>query len=43
MFTGYSDNHKAYQLIDADTDCLIFNRDVVFDEERGPFRPHLLI
>lgn len=35
--TGYSDNHKTYRLIDVDTDRLIFCRDVVFDETRGPF------
>lgn len=38
MFTGYSDNHKAYRLIDVDTDRLIFSRDVVFDEDQGPFQ-----
>lgn len=38
MFIGYSGNHKAYQLIDVDIDCLIFGCDVVFDEERGPFK-----
>lgn len=39
MFIGYSDNHKAYLLVDIDTNHLIFSRDVVFDEERGPFQP----
>ena len=37
MFTGYSHTHKAYRLIDVTTDRLIFSRDVVFDEELGPF------
>lgn len=37
MFTAYSDNHKAYRLIDVDTNRLILSRDV-FDEERGPFQ-----
>ena len=37
MFTGYSHTHKAYRLIDVNTDRLIFSRDVVFDEELGPF------
>lgn len=41
MMTGYSDQHKAYRLIDLDTDSLIFSRDVVFDEDRGFFQsPH---
>lgn len=37
MFTDYSDNHNAYRLINVDTDRFIFNRDVVVDEESGPF------
>ena len=37
MFTGYSHTHKAYRLIDVNTDRLIFSRDVVFDKELGPF------
>lgn len=37
MLIGYSDNHKAYWLIDVAIDCLTFSRDVVFDEEGGPF------
>lgn len=37
MLTGYSDNHKAYQLIDVNTNCLTYSRDVVFDEKGGPF------
>lgn len=38
MMTGYSDHHKAYRLIDIDTERLIFSRDVVFDEDRGFFQ-----
>lgn len=38
MFTRYSDTHKAYRLIDVNTDRLIFSCDVVFDEELGPFQ-----
>lgn len=37
MLIGYSDNHKVYQSIDLDTDHLASSRDVVFDEEGGPF------
>lgn len=37
MLIGYSDNHKACWLIDVDIDCLTFSRDVVYDEEAGPF------
>ena len=37
MLTRYSDNHKAYQVVDIKIDHLIFSRDVVFNEERGPF------
>lgn len=43
MFIGYNVNHKAYRLVDIDTNNLIFSRDVVFDEERGLFQPPLLI
>lgn len=39
MFTGYSDNYKAYRLIDVETDHLIFSCDVVVDETTGPFMP----
>lgn len=38
MLTGYNDTHKAYRLVDIETDRIIFSRDVVFDEERGPFQ-----
>lgn len=38
MLTGYSENHKAYRLIDVDIDHLTFSRDVVFDKEAGPFQ-----
>lgn len=37
MFIGYSENHKAYRLIDVDTTHLIFSGDVVVDETTGPF------
>lgn len=43
MFMGYSDNHKAYRLIDVDTNRLIFDRDVVFDEEVGIFELSSLV
>jgi transposase InsO family protein len=36
MITGYNDNHKAYRLVDIDTNKVSFSRDVV-DEEVGPF------
>lgn len=39
MFTNYNENHKAYKLIDVETDHLIFSRDVVVDETTGPFIP----
>jgi hypothetical protein len=41
MLTGYSDTHKAYILVDVDTDKVSFNRDVVVDEEVGPFHTPL--
>ena len=37
MLTGYNDTHKAYRLVDVDTDKVSFSRDVVVDEEVGPF------
>jgi hypothetical protein len=37
MLTGYSDTHKAYILVDVDTDKVIFSRHVVVNEEVGPF------
>jgi hypothetical protein len=37
MLTGYSDTHKAYRLVDVDTNMVSFSRDVVVDEEVGPF------
>ena len=36
MLTGYNDTHKAYRLVDVDTDKVSFSRDVV-NEEVGPF------
>ena len=39
MLAGYSSLHKAYRLIDVETSRLIYNCDVVFDEQRGPFMP----
>lgn len=38
MLTRYNDNHKAYRLIDVDTNCLTFSRDFVIDEEVGPIQ-----
>jgi hypothetical protein len=37
MLIGYNDTHKAYRLVDVDTDKVRFSRDVVDDEEVGPF------
>jgi hypothetical protein len=37
MITGYNDTHKAYRLVDVDTNKVSFSRDVVVDEEVGPF------
>jgi hypothetical protein len=37
MITGYNDNHKSYRLVDIDTNKVRFSRDVVVDEEVGPF------
>ena len=39
MLVGYSSLHKDYRLIDVETSRLIYNRDVVFDEQCGPFMP----
>jgi len=39
MVTSYSDNHKAYRLVDIDTNKVIFSRDVV-DEEVGPLHTY---
>jgi hypothetical protein len=41
MLAGYSDTHKAYRLVDVDTDKVRFSRDVVVDEEVGPFHTPL--
>jgi hypothetical protein len=38
MITRYNNNHKAYRLVDVDTNQLRFSRDVVVDEEAGPFQ-----
>jgi len=34
----YSDTHKAYRLVDVDTDKVSLSRDVVVDEEVVPFQ-----
>ena len=39
LLAGYSNLHKAYRLIDVETSRLLYSRDVVFDEQRGPFMP----
>ena len=39
MLARYSSLHKTYRLIDVETSRLIYNHDVVFDEQRGPFTP----
>jgi hypothetical protein len=36
MLTGYNDTHKAYRLVDVDTDKVRFSIDFVVDEEVGP-------
>jgi hypothetical protein len=36
ILIGYTNTHKAYKLVDVDTDKVSFRRDVV-DEEVGPF------
>jgi hypothetical protein len=38
MFTEYDDTHKAYRLVDTNTDKVSFSRAVVVDEEVGPFQ-----
>ena len=43
MLVGYSSLHKAYRLIDVETSCPIYSRNVVFDEQRGPFMPISLV
>jgi hypothetical protein len=43
MITWYNNSHKAYILVDVDTDQLNFNRDVVVDEEARPFQTSLEI
>jgi len=40
MITWYSDNHKAYRLVDIDTNKVSFNRDV-FYEAVGAFHTSL--
>jgi hypothetical protein len=37
MTTGYNNNHKAYRLVDVDTNQLSFSKDFIVDEEVGPF------
>jgi hypothetical protein len=38
MITVYNDSHKAYTLVDVNTNSSTFSRDVVVDEEVGPFQ-----
>ena len=38
MITRYNDIHKAYRLVDIELNKVSFNRDVVVDEEVGPFQ-----
>jgi hypothetical protein len=38
MITGYNDNSKCYWLVDINTNKVNFSRDVVADEEVGPFQ-----
>jgi len=35
IFVGYDQNSKVYRLVNKETSKLIFNRDVVFNEEVG--------
>jgi hypothetical protein len=37
ILIGYNDTHKSYRLVYVDTDKVSFSRDVVVDEEVGPF------
>jgi hypothetical protein len=37
MIIGYNENHKTYKVVDIDTNKMSFSRDVVVDEEVGPF------
>jgi len=41
MITWYTENHKAYRLVDIDTNLIIFSRYVVVDEETRPFHTSL--
>jgi hypothetical protein len=43
MITGYNNSHKAYRLVDVDTNQLSFSKDVIVDEEVGPFKASLEI
>eukprot|EP01018_Ginkgo_biloba_P038757 Gb_28556 [translate_table: standard] len=38
ILTRYSDSDKAYRLVDIQTNKVSFSRDVVVDEETGPFQ-----
>lgn len=37
IIIGYNNNHKACRLVDIDIDTTSFSRDVVVNEEVGPF------
>ena len=37
MLAGHNDNHKAYMLIDVETNQVTYDRDVVVDEETRSF------
>lgn len=41
MITGYNNSHKAYKLVDVDTNLVSFNKYVVVDEEDRPFQSTL--
>ena len=41
MITGYNDTHKVYRWVDINTNKVSFSRDVVVDEEVGPFHTPL--
>jgi hypothetical protein len=42
MITRYNDNHKAYKLVGIDTNKVSFSREIVVDEEVGPFHTILV-
>jgi hypothetical protein len=37
VIIGYNNSYKSYKLVDVNTNQLSFSRDVIVDEEVGPF------